>query len=203
MTAAEITGRGLLTQQQWRTVHELALALFARGREIARERGLILVDTKYEFGFDPRGGIVLADEVHTPDSSRYWLAGSYGRRFAAGEPPETLDKDFVRRWVAARCDPYRDPIPEIPATSSSKPRASISRYSKPSRESASSCPTPPFPPSPASAPISPPFSERRRIGDPVSIGLCSTLCCTMLPTGGLSSPPATPANERPPNRAAA
>ena len=114
LTAAEITGRGLLTQQQWRRVHELALALFARGREIARERGLILVDTKYEFGFDPAGGIVLADEVHTPDSSRYWLAGSYGRRFAAGEPPETLDKDFVRRWVAARCDPYRDPIPEIP-----------------------------------------------------------------------------------------
>jgi phosphoribosylaminoimidazole-succinocarboxamide synthase len=57
---------------------------------------------------------VLADEIHTPDSSRYWLAKSYQHRFDAGEPPESLDKDFVRRWVAARCDPYRDPIPPIP-----------------------------------------------------------------------------------------
>ena len=75
---------------------------------------MILVDTKYEFGFDADGAIVLADEIHTPDSSRYWLAESYRRRFDAGEAPETLDKDFVRRWVTARCDPYRDPIPPIP-----------------------------------------------------------------------------------------
>jgi phosphoribosylaminoimidazole-succinocarboxamide synthase len=95
-------------------VSELALSLFARGREIAREHGLILVDTKYEFAFDSAGRIVLADEIHTPDSSRYWLAESYQRRFAAGEPPDSLDKDFVRRWVAARCNPYRDPIPEVP-----------------------------------------------------------------------------------------
>jgi phosphoribosylaminoimidazole-succinocarboxamide synthase len=114
LTAAEITGRDLLTADQWRTVCELALALFARGRELAAERGLILVDTKYEFGFDTDGRIVLADEIHTPDSSRYWLAQSYAARFAAGEPPESLDKDFVRRWVVERCDPYRDPIPEIP-----------------------------------------------------------------------------------------
>jgi phosphoribosylaminoimidazole-succinocarboxamide synthase len=81
---------------------------------MAARQGLILVDTKYEFGFDERGAIVLADEVHTPDSSRYWLSASYDARFAAGEAPETLDKDFVRRWVAARCDPYAGPIPEIP-----------------------------------------------------------------------------------------
>ena len=92
----------------------MALSLFACGRGIARERGLILADTKYEFGFDADGRIILADEIHTPDSSRYWLAASYRQRFAAGEPPESLDKDFVRRWVAARCDPYRDPIPPIP-----------------------------------------------------------------------------------------
>src|SRR5262249_45961771 len=61
-----------------------------------------------------KGAIVLADEVHTPDSSRYWLAATYPERFAAGAPPDTLDKDFIRRWVAARCDPYADPIPEIP-----------------------------------------------------------------------------------------
>ncbi len=114
LTADQIIARKLLAPEQWRTVSELALALFARGRDIAGEHGLILVDTKYEFGFDTAGHIVLADEIHTPDSSRYWLADSYARRLAVGEPPESLDKDFVRRWVIARCDPYRDPIPEIP-----------------------------------------------------------------------------------------
>jgi phosphoribosylaminoimidazole-succinocarboxamide synthase len=114
LTAAEITSRGLLTARQWETVSELALALFARGREMARERGLILVDTKYEFGFDTDGSIVLADEIHTPDSSRYWFQESYRERFEAGLRPESFDKDFVRTWVAARCDPYKDAIPEIP-----------------------------------------------------------------------------------------
>jgi phosphoribosylaminoimidazole-succinocarboxamide synthase len=114
LTPEEIIGRGLLTHQQWRTVSDLALALFAHGRAIAEKRGLILVDTKYEFGFDETGRIVLADEIHTPDSSRYWIRESYGRRFATGQPPESLDKDFLRRWVSERCDPYRDPIPEIP-----------------------------------------------------------------------------------------
>jgi phosphoribosylaminoimidazole-succinocarboxamide synthase len=114
LTAGEIIARKLLAPEQWESVSELALALFACGREIARRHGLILVDTKYEFGFDPAGRIILADEIHTPDSSRYWLAESYRRRFAAAEPPDSLDKDFVRRWVSARCDPYRDPIPPIP-----------------------------------------------------------------------------------------
>ena len=114
LTPDEITGRRLLTPQQWRTATDLALGLFARGRAIAEKRGLILVDTKYEFGFDAAGRIILADEIHTPDSSRYWIGESYERRFAAGEPPERFDKDFVRHWVNARCDPYREPIPEIP-----------------------------------------------------------------------------------------
>jgi phosphoribosylaminoimidazole-succinocarboxamide synthase len=114
LTPEEITGRGLLTHQQWRAVSDLALALFVHGRAIAEKRGLILVDTKYEFGFDETGRIILADEIHTPDSSRYWISESYERRLAEGQPPESLDKDFVRRWVSERCDPYRDPIPEIP-----------------------------------------------------------------------------------------
>jgi len=114
ITAEEVLARGLVTPAQWREVGERALALFARGREIAAARGLILVDTKYEFGLDRDGRIVLADEIHTPDSSRYWFAETYPRRFAAGEPPDSFDKDFLRRWVAARCDPYRDPIPPIP-----------------------------------------------------------------------------------------
>lgn len=115
LTPAEIVGQGLLTQAQWDTLSKYALALFARGQEIAAARGLILVDTKYEFGVDADGTIVLADEIHTPDSSRYWFAQSYPARFADGERPESFDKDFVRAWVAARCDPYNDPIPEIPA----------------------------------------------------------------------------------------
>ncbi|MFL6831477.1 MAG: phosphoribosylaminoimidazolesuccinocarboxamide synthase [Xanthobacteraceae bacterium] len=114
LSAEEIIARKLLTEKQWREVSEKALALFAYGREMAAQQGLILVDTKYEFGFDAKGSIVLADEVHTPDSSRYWLAATYPARFAAGAPPDTLDKDFIRRWVAARCDPYKEPVPEIP-----------------------------------------------------------------------------------------
>src|SRR5499433_2758284 len=114
LSADEIVARKLLTERQWREVSEKALALFACGRETAVRQGLILVDTKYEFGFDARASIVLADEIHTPDSSRYWLAETYPARLAAGAPPDTLDKDFIRRWVAARCHPYVDPIPEIP-----------------------------------------------------------------------------------------
>ncbi len=114
LSTGEIVGKGLLTAQQWNAVSELALGLFARGRELAAQRGLLLVDTKYEFGFDTVGRIILADEVHTPDSSRYWRRDSYEQRFAAGQPPESLDKDVVRRWVSERCDPYREPIPAIP-----------------------------------------------------------------------------------------
>jgi phosphoribosylaminoimidazole-succinocarboxamide synthase len=115
LTPTEIVGRRLLTEEQWGKVSAYALALFARGREMARARGLILVDTKYEFGMDRSGRIMIADEIHTPDSSRYWFLESYERRFEAGERPESFDKDFVRNWVVARCDPYRDPVPKIPA----------------------------------------------------------------------------------------
>ncbi|WP_342151638.1 phosphoribosylaminoimidazolesuccinocarboxamide synthase [Methylorubrum sp. SB2] len=114
LSEAAILEQGLMTPEQWRTVSQAALALFARGQALAAERGLILADTKYEFGTDADGRIVLADEIHTPDSSRYWFAQSYPERLAAGTAPESFDKDYVRNWVAARCDPYRDPIPAIP-----------------------------------------------------------------------------------------
>jgi phosphoribosylaminoimidazole-succinocarboxamide synthase len=114
LTPAEILERGLLTPAQWEQLSAYALALFARGQKMAGERGLILADTKYEFGTDAEGRIILADEVHTPDSSRYWRATSFQSRFEAGEKPESFDKDFVRSWVAARCDPYHDEIPDIP-----------------------------------------------------------------------------------------
>jgi len=115
LSPGQILEQGLVTARQWDLMSDYALALFARGREIAARRGLILVDTKYEFGLDRDGGVVLADEIHTPDSSRYWFADSYPAAFAEGTRPPSFDKDFVRSWVAEKCDPYRDPIPEIPA----------------------------------------------------------------------------------------
>ena len=114
LTPADIVGQGLLSAAQWQSVSDTAQALFARGQQVAAGRGLILADTKYEFGTDADGQIILADEIHTPDSSRYWRADSYRQRFDSGEPPESFDKDFVRSWVAARCDPYKDEIPPIP-----------------------------------------------------------------------------------------
>ena len=115
VTPRQIVERRLLAAAEWEEVRALALALFARGRERAAANGLILVDTKYEFGLDEDGRVTLADEIHTPDSSRYWLAATYAERFADGEDPETLDKDFLRRWIIARCNPYAEPIPPIPA----------------------------------------------------------------------------------------
>jgi phosphoribosylaminoimidazole-succinocarboxamide synthase len=110
LTADEILNQKLLSDEQWKTITDYALKLFARGQEIAASRGLILADTKYEFGTDAEGNIVLADEIHTPDSSRYWFADSY----EPGKRPVSFDKDFVRNWVVERCDPYKDDIPAIP-----------------------------------------------------------------------------------------
>ncbi len=115
LSPKDIIDQGLLTAEQWETLSRYALALFARGQEIAAKRGLILVDTKYEFGTDENGTIILADEIHTPDSSRYWMADSYEEAFSTGGRPKSFDKDFVRAWVVERCDPYRDEIPAIPA----------------------------------------------------------------------------------------
>jgi len=114
LTAEDILARGLLSEVQWRYIHETALALFARGQALAAERGLILADTKYEFGVDTEGVIRLADEIHTPDSSRYWRADTYAQRLAAGQAPDSFDKDVIRAWVAARCDPYTQDVPQIP-----------------------------------------------------------------------------------------
>jgi phosphoribosylaminoimidazole-succinocarboxamide synthase len=93
---------------------ELAMALFAVGQQVCAERGLILVDTKYEFGKTPDGEIVVIDEIHTPDSSRFWFADSYGERFERGSDPESFDKEYVRRHLADRGFRGDGPIPEIP-----------------------------------------------------------------------------------------
>lgn len=102
LTCAEVVEKGLLDQQTWDQVQAAALAIFKRGQEIANRAGMILVDTKYEFGCTPDGNVVLIDEVHTPDSSRFWKADSYENRFAAGEDPENFDKEFVRLAYAEK-----------------------------------------------------------------------------------------------------
>lgn len=106
---------GFVTQELFDRVKKNSLALFARGQEVAAKRGLILVDTKYEFGLDKDGALTLIDEVHTPDSSRYWFAKSYEERFAQGKEPEYFDKEFLRLWFKEHSDPYKDAkLPEAP-----------------------------------------------------------------------------------------
>lgn len=108
ISPAEIVAEKWMDEKDWLEASSLALKLYKRGSEIAREHGLILVDTKYEFGRDAQGKIIVVDEIHTPDSSRYWLADSYQERIAAGLEPENIDKEFLRLWFAKNSDPYKD-----------------------------------------------------------------------------------------------
>ena len=111
----DIIKEGWMTREDFEVCGKAAMAVFALGQQIAAERGLILVDTKYEFGKDDAGNILLIDEVHTPDSSRYWLAASYEERMKAGQEPENIDKEFLRLWFAKQCDPYKDEVlPDAP-----------------------------------------------------------------------------------------
>lgn len=111
-----LVDRGVVDRATWTRMEETALALFARGQEIAARNGLILVDTKYEMAWDSDGNLMLVDEIHTPDSSRYWIAESYPTRLAAGLEPENIDKEFLRLWFVQNCDPYNDPVlPPAPA----------------------------------------------------------------------------------------
>ena len=105
---AGIVSRGLATKKQWDAIAERALALFKRGQEVAARRGLILVDTKYEMGYAEDGTLTIGDEVHTPDSSRYWIAATYEERIAQGQDPDSLDKEFFRLWLRQQgFDPSR------------------------------------------------------------------------------------------------
>ena len=112
----EIVSEGWMTQRDWEYCREAALELFAFGQKKAAQNGMILVDTKYEMGRDDSGNIVLIDEIHTPDSSRYWINESYETRMAAGEEPQNIDKEFLRLWFVENCDPYKDAeLPTAPA----------------------------------------------------------------------------------------
>src|SRR5690349_4108924 len=93
---------------------DMAMRLFAFGQRVCKDRGLILVDTKYEFGKTKDGRIVVIDEIHTPDSSRFWFEATYPERFKSGQAPESFDKEYVRRWLKERGFSGDGPIPVIP-----------------------------------------------------------------------------------------
>jgi len=111
----EIVSEEWMTQEDWDYCSQKALDLFAFGQDKAAENGMILVDTKYEMGKDPDGNIVLIDEIHTPDSSRYWISKTYDERFSSGKEPQNIDKEFLRLWFVDNCDPYNDEnLPDAP-----------------------------------------------------------------------------------------
>lgn len=110
----QIIAMGAVSARDFDAAAEYAMALFRHGQKVCAERGLILVDTKYEFGKTPKGDIVVIDEIHTADSSRFWLADTYQAAFEAGEDPKSLDKDYVRRWLGAQGFKGDGPIPPIP-----------------------------------------------------------------------------------------
>ena len=113
---SEIVSENWMTQDDWDYCSQKALELFEFGQNKAKENGMILVDTKYEMGKDEDGNILLIDEIHTPDSSRYWIADTYEDRMTNGEEPQNIDKEFLRLWFVDNCDPYKDkdlpPAPE-------------------------------------------------------------------------------------------
>ncbi|KAF4362556.1 hypothetical protein F8388_011383 [Cannabis sativa] len=115
VTPDEIIKSGLMSRDDYEEASRKALSLFEYGQRVAQEHGLILVDTKYEFGKGRDGSILLIDEIHTPDSSRYWIAHSYEERFQNGLEPENVDKEFLRLWFKDHCDPYKDKVlPDAP-----------------------------------------------------------------------------------------
>ena len=115
ITPEQMIAEGLITKELFDEVRETATKLFLRGQEVAAQRGLILVDTKYEFGTDEKGNLVLIDEIHTPDSSRYWQIEGYDDAMAKGEQPKSFDKEFLRLWFKENCDPYKDAtLPNAP-----------------------------------------------------------------------------------------
>lgn len=114
VSRAQILERKLISAAHFDAAADLAMALFKRGQEFCAARGLILVDTKYEFGLTKDGRIVVIDEIHTPDSSRFWFAKSYEQRRSAGQSPESFDKEYLRRWLVDQGWKGDGPIPNIP-----------------------------------------------------------------------------------------
>ena len=110
-----IVNDGWMTSEDWNFCSQKAMQLFDFGQRTAHENGMILVDTKYEMGKDSDGNIVLIDEIHTPDSSRYWIADTYQERIENDKEPQNIDKEFLRLWFVDNCDPYNDEtLPDAP-----------------------------------------------------------------------------------------
>jgi len=114
MSRADLIHAGLVSAQDFDAAADMAMALFRFGQKLCAERGLILVDTKVELGRDADGTLRVIDELHTPDSSRYWLAPSYAERLAKGQEPEPFDKEYLRRYLVERGYRGEGPVPEIP-----------------------------------------------------------------------------------------
>jgi len=110
ISAEEIVARGIIDEKTWNRLSDIVFRLFDYGTQVAAKNGLVLVDTKYELGTDASGEILLIDEVHTPDSSRYWINATYEERFNRNEEPENIDKEFLRLWFRDHCDPYKDKV---------------------------------------------------------------------------------------------
>jgi phosphoribosylaminoimidazole-succinocarboxamide synthase len=114
VSRAEILAQGILDEQTFDRAARVAHALFAEGRRWAESRGLVLADTKYELGLDENGEIIVIDEIHTPDSSRYWLRESFERALREGGNPTALDKEYVRRWLLDQGYRGEGPAPPLP-----------------------------------------------------------------------------------------
>ena len=115
LSCAAVVNEGHVESELWAQVQAVALAVFARGCQRAADAGLILADTKYEFGLDSNGELMLIDEVHTPDSSRYWIADTYDALVTAGNEPQSLDKEVVRRALADVGYTGEGDVPKLPA----------------------------------------------------------------------------------------
>lgn len=114
LSGIEAVERGLVTMEEWDQLSHYALGLYMRGVEVAARQGVILVDTKYEFGRMPDGKIVVIDEIHTPDSSRFWIANTYEEKMAKGEEPDNINKEFLRLWLANQGYRGEGEMPTIP-----------------------------------------------------------------------------------------
>jgi phosphoribosylaminoimidazole-succinocarboxamide synthase len=114
ISRAEVIAQGLVAESRYDEAERMVMALYAEGARWAESRGLILVDTKYELALDANDRLVVIDEIHTPDSSRYWYRDAYHRAMSEGRDPEALDKEYVRRWLGEHGYKGEGPIPEIP-----------------------------------------------------------------------------------------
>lgn len=114
ITAQEIVKRKMVSEKIWKQIEKISIKIFQRGTQIASRGGFILADTKYEFGLDKKGNLILIDEIHTPDSSRFWLKKSYNARFKKGEEVENYDKEIMRIWFKQQGYSGYGKAPQIP-----------------------------------------------------------------------------------------